>query len=44
MKYAHSYFDYSTRALDSDLIAWIGHNMNKLENDLEHGRVKVLNE
>jgi dGTP triphosphohydrolase len=44
IKYVHTYFNHSTRALDSSLIIWIGDNMNKLENDFEHGRVKVLNE
>jgi hypothetical protein len=42
IKYAHLQFDYLTRSLDSDLIISIARHMNKLEDDFEHDRVKVI--
>jgi hypothetical protein len=44
IKYLNTYFHDSTRTLDSDLIVWIGDNINKLEDDVAHGRVKVISE
>jgi hypothetical protein len=44
IKYAHMQFDYSTRSLDSDLIISIADRMNKLEDDFEHDRVKVISQ
>jgi hypothetical protein len=42
IKYLNYFFHNSTRVVQSDLIVNIGNNMDKLEDDLEHGRIKVL--
>jgi hypothetical protein len=44
VKYMNTYFHEMSPSIDSDLIVRIGDDMDKLEDDVEQGRAKLLSE